>query len=274
MLDRHGETVRLRIEALSRDITALASFRPFSAGRINAGTVDLRGTVALLPGVHEIDGETQAGVSDCLLLSNDIAASDAVLIPPLAAALAAWEKLQLELGEAAVWSAGAPLSELMGQVALWRGAGLAIALGDARSTASPLAVEHIERVDWTDQESAIARFEKLIDGKPGFAAVELSGRADVIDIFLEAIPRFGRLLLAGPAGDPVTIDFYKNVHRKGIVLSTTTLEPAMVFDPVAGVDLRAQIRRALAILRNPQMASHCRSLLGAGQSAVRVSVAR
>jgi len=89
--------------------------------------------------------------------------------------------------------------------------------------------------------------------------VDLSGRADVIDVLLEVIPRWGRLLLAGPAGTPVTIDYYRNVHRKGIVFATTVLEPSRVFD--AHSDVRSQVARACAILGNSRMAAQCSALL-------------
>ena len=275
MFDRYGETVRLTVEAVSGDVASLVGYQPFSAGHIAAAaTAELRGKVALVRGVHNIDSETQVGLSECVVFSADLGAAEAILVPPLASALAVWESLHLELGDAAVWTTGAPLSDLIGQAALWRGAATSIALGDTASMAAELAVPHTERVDWSDQDSAAARFEKLIAGRPGFAGVDLSGRADVIDIFLEVIPRFGRLLLAGPAGDPVTIDFYKNVHRKGIVLAATTVEPALVFDSVGGADTRAQLGRAAAIVRNPKMALKCRRLLGAAQFRVGVSLGR
>ena len=64
--------------------------------------------------------------------------------------------------------------------------------------------------------------------------MELSGRAEVLDILLEMMPRWSRLLLAGPAGQPVTIDFYKNVHRKGAVIAAMDVEAGSIFDLVEG----------------------------------------
>ena len=260
------------VEAVSGEVAALAGYQPFSAGRIAAAaTAELRGRVVLIRGVHNLDSEIQVHLPECVLLP-DLGPAEAVLAPPLASALAVWRRLHLELGDAAVWTAGTPLSALIGQAALWWGAGTGIALGDAASMAPELPVQHAELVDWSDQDTATARFEKLIAGRPGFAAIDLSGRADVIDILLEVIPRFGRLLLAGPAGDPVTIDFYKNVHRKGIVLATTTIEPAVIFDAVGGADVRSELGRAAAILKNTRMVTHCRRLLGTAQTRVGASV--
>ena len=133
-------------------------------------------------------------------------------------------------------------SALVGRTALWRGACSSIELG---ASPSPHQAAGQEFVDWSDAEAATTRLGSLTAGRPGFVSIDVSGRASVIDILLETIPMFGRLLLAGPVGDALTIDYYKNVHRKGIVLATTVLEPAQAFDPIAGVMVRGQLSRAL-----------------------------
>jgi threonine dehydrogenase-like Zn-dependent dehydrogenase len=274
MSERYADDLRLSIEASSGDVEALAGYRPFAAGRVVAGpsTGRQRADVALFSGAHQPGSEVRARNSDCLLIPGDVDPQLAILVPPLASALAIWETLQLELGDAAVWTTGAPLSALVGQVALWRGACPGIALGSATNTQERHAA-HVDWIDGSDQESAAASLAAAVASRPGFAAVDLSGHAEVIDVLLEAIPRWGRLLLAGPAGAPVTIDFYKNVHRKGIVMATTTVEPASIFDGGVHADARAQIGRAIAILRNPAMSASCRRLLGAQPGARHVSVA-
>jgi hypothetical protein len=103
--------------------------------------------------------------------------------------------------------------------------------------------------------------------------VELSGRAEVLDILLEVMPRWTRLLLAGPAGKPVTIDFYKNVHRKGAVIAATDIESASIFDAVRGASVRVQIQAATHTLQNARMAHTCLSLLGLHSTARSLTVA-
>lgn len=193
--------------------------------------------------------------SDCVALPDGVDAATAPLVLPVASVLSLWQSVDLELGEAAVWTTGGALTALTGQTAVWRGACPAIELGP--SSDSTDAIAGADRIDWTDAEEAARRLNDLVQGRPGFVAVDLSGRADVIDILLEAMPTFGRLLLAGPAGDPVTIDFYKNVHRKGAIIRSTVLDPALAFEPSGGAPIRAEIPRAVNLLANQAMAERC-----------------
>jgi hypothetical protein len=194
----------------------------------------------------------------CLAVAAALEVTRALALPPLAAALSMWESLRLELGDAAVFTAGGALSTLAGQVALWRGGCPVLELGPAGAGATP----GITHVDWTDPEEAARQLTGATGARPGFAAVELSGRAEVLDILLEMMPRWSRLLLAGPAGQPVTIDFYKNVHRKGAVIGAMDVEAGVVFDPVRGAAARALIPAATHILMNAHMAQTCLSLVG------------
>jgi hypothetical protein len=269
MSERSGESLRVRVEASAADASALSGYRPYAAGTLTRPGVPGTQRTVLVPGAHASGSDVEAAASDCLTLPAALDPGIAVLVPPVAASLALWETLRLELGDAAVWTSGAPLSALVGQAALWRGACPGIELGAESSGAlDPRQIEHVEL---RDSEAASARLTQLVAVRPGFAAVDLSGRADVIDVLLEVIPRWGRLLLAGPAGTPVTIDYYRNVHRKGIVLATTTLEPSRVFDLHS--DVRSQVARACAVLGNPRMAAQCSVLLGLVPSVAGLSVA-
>ena len=256
MSERQGESLRLRIEASATDAAALAAYQPYATGTpMRPGTPGAPRTI-LVPGAHVAGSDVEVSASDCVVLPASLNPAVAVLVPPIAAALALWETLRLELGDAAVWTSGGPLSGLVGQAALWRGACPGIELGEPSGVYDP---RQVEQVHLADTEAAATRLVTLVSTRPGFAAVDLSGRADVIDVLLEVIPRWGRLLLAGPAGTPVTIDYYRNVHRKGIVFATTVLEPSRVFD--AHSDVRSQVARACAILGNSRMAAQCSALL-------------
>jgi threonine dehydrogenase-like Zn-dependent dehydrogenase len=258
MPERPGESVRVRIEASSSGAAAPAGYA--AATLTKASTPGTR-SIVLVPGAHVPGSDVDANAADCLTLPVPLDPALAILVPPLAAALAVWETLRLEIGDAAVWTGSGPLSALVGQTALWRGACPGIELGSESS--GVLDARQVEHIELSDTEAA-ARLAELVAARPGFAAVDLSGRADVIDVLLEVIPRWGRLLLAGPPGTPVTIDYYRNVHRKGIVLATTILEPSRVFD--AQSDARTQVARACAVLGNPRMAAQSRALLGLSAS--------
>ena len=258
MSERSGDSVRVGIEVSSGDASALSGYRPYVAGTLTRPGVAGSQRTVLVPGAHAPGSDIEAAAADCVMLPAALDPAKAVLVPAVAASLALWETLHLELGDAAVWTSGGPLSALVGQASLWRGACPGIELGAKSSVGlDPRQVEHVEL---SDTEAAAARLATLVSARPGFAAVDLSGRADVIDVLLEVIPRWGRLLLAGPPGAPVTIDYYRNVHRKGIVLASTVLEPSSVFDSQS--EVRSQVVRACAVLGNPRMAAQCSALLG------------
>ncbi len=70
-------------------------------------------------------------------------------------------------------------------------------------------------IEITDAD-AVKQFAATLSAFPAVCAVELSGRAESVDLVLEAVPRYARVLFAGPLGDRLTIDYYVNVHRKGM----------------------------------------------------------
>jgi NADPH:quinone reductase-like Zn-dependent oxidoreductase len=262
VFERFASEVRVRIDGTSEQVQALGGYEPYSVGRLaTTGTTRVDPVTVLVRGRHQVDSEVKVSSADVVALSRSLDVSSAVLVPPVAAALALWETLNLELGEAAVWTGGSPLSGLVGQVALWRGACPAVELGSTESNGGAEGRQGIEVIDWTDAESASAKLTEVAADKPGFAAIDLSGRADVIDSLLEAIPRWGRLILAGPPGSNLTIDFYKNVHRKGIIISSTILEPAAIFE-TSRPEVLSQVPRAIEVLSNPVMANQCKRLLG------------
>jgi hypothetical protein len=250
----------IRVDASSTQLGALSGHRVFSVGHIvahSAGEGLPEETSILVRGEYPVGSEVRLAARNCLGVPGEMSPSLALLILPVATALSVWRTIGLELGEAAAWTAGDPLAPLIGQMALWHGACPAIELAPSHAPELPDVV----RIDWSDPEEATRRLVDATSTRPGFAAADLSGRADIIDLFFETMPRWGRLLLAGPHGPRVTIDFYKNLHRKGAVVATGTLEPANAFDRGAGRDIRAQLGRAVQLLGNVSMATRCETLL-------------
>jgi threonine dehydrogenase-like Zn-dependent dehydrogenase len=260
--NRLAPTLELRVAARSGDCDGFSVCKPYVVGHPVASESSSGGPGAgglLLAPLDAAPGSlVKVSELSCLRITGSLDATRALAVPPLAVALSMWESLHLELGDAAVVTSGSPLSALAAQVALWRGGCPVVDLGPADSK----SVTDVPRIDWSDPEEAARQLTEATARRPGFAAVELSGRAEVLDILLEVMPRWTRLLLAGAAGKPVTIDFYKNVHRKGAVIAATDVEPASIFDVVHGAAVRDQIAAATAALQNTRMASRCLSLLG------------
>jgi NADPH:quinone reductase-like Zn-dependent oxidoreductase len=252
VLDRASLTLELRVAGRSRDYDGLNVGPPFVVG--HSATSGL--VLAAVDAEHA--SVVQISESICVPVAASLDVAQALALPALAAALSIWESLHLALGEAAVFTSGGALSTLAGQVALWRGGCPVVELGPAGAGATP----DIMRIDWTDPEKAARQLIEATDNRPGFAAVEFSGRAEILDVLLEMMPRWSRLLLAGPAGEPVTIDFYRNVHRKGAVIAALDVDAGSIFDLARGAAVRAQIPAATQTLLNARMAHTCLSLLG------------
>lgn len=168
----------------------------------------------------------------------------------LAVSLWAWDLLGLELGEIALYTADSSLGGLLAQAALWRGASQVLQIGESTDGKVPPGVEVVP----TDNPLAVIRaLAPRAARAPGFAAIDTSGRADTLDIFFEVVPTWGRILLGAEKSQPATVDFYNNVHRKGVTLVCRQLGPEVTKSP----ELAPHIERAAAILGNPRLAKQC-----------------
>jgi len=140
-----------------------------------------------------------------------------------ASILELWDRAGLELGEAAIVGGPHPLSALVARAALWSGASRVMHVG-AGATGTGIAT-----IEASPADAAVAQLTALVAAAPGVAAVDLSGASSVIELLVATLPRWGRLLLAGPS-ERFAVDFYNDVHRKGAVVAGVSLEPAALFD--------------------------------------------
>lgn len=193
--------------------------------------------------------------SQCIPVPHSLGSDEALRALPLAMSLFVWDRLQLELGEAAVYTGDDGFADLVGQVAIWRGGSPVIRL-DNDPERAPLPMG--ERQLMSDPEEALRQLRKRIQDKPGFTAIDLSGRPETIDLLLEAVPRWGRVMLAGRTLKPLTVDFYNNIHRKGVLLVSGIFDPSSVFHHAAGS--AAYLPTAFRILQNKEMAAICSQL--------------
>ncbi|MCS6897901.1 MAG: hypothetical protein NZM29_08005 [Nitrospira sp.] len=194
----------------------------------------------------------------CFPVPSSLGCEEALLAVPLAAALRAWDRLRLELGEVAVYTEGGGFADLLGLVAVWRG-GLPVIRLDYDSGRDPL--ENGERLSINDPEETLRQLQNRIKDKPGFAAIDLSGRPEVIDLLLEVAPRWGRVMLVGQTRKSVTIDFYNNVHRKGTLLLCDVFDPAMMLKKK---ECETYLSAAFRLLENKHIVEICARLIPAG----------
>jgi len=208
-------------------------------------------SLVIVKRVNANNQEFGVGQEDCVTVPDNIDASLAMLAPPLACALWAWDKLNLELGELAIYAGTGPISEIVGRVALWRGGCPVIRLGVNDETVSGIQNEALNR---ENPEETIESLKQRIDGKPGFAAIDLTGEPDIIDLLLEIMPQWGRLLLASNESGLVTLDYYNNIHRKGAYVFADILDCSIIFHKDFKNNLLEYLEKAYRILQNNNMA--------------------
>lgn len=198
--------------------------------------------------------------STCLFLPPDLAPRLAILLPPLAMALAAWNQLSLELGEAAVYVGDGPVSGLLGQAALWRGAMPVLEVGIRQSE---WATPGLTAICSSSADKLVAKIRSSTSQCPGFAAIDTSGSPDMLEVLLDALPKWGRFALCARVSTRATVDFYNNVHRKGARIVGATLDPMLLFDNRHRSRYLPLAIRALNILSDPQLSNGCRKFADA-----------
>jgi CheY-like chemotaxis protein len=167
-----------------------------------------------------------------------------------------WDRLGLSLGETVVITAGHRWSRVAALVATWYGA-VPVILHSNDALPLPPGVTRLTVDDPADRARVLAT--QLRDA-PAVVAADFSGRADAVDLLLEALPPISRLMLAGSAGELLTIDYYVNVHRKGLHLVSTVFDDLVAPGASGVADYRARAERLLA---RPGRADACRAVIDA-----------
>jgi hypothetical protein len=191
---------------------------------------------------------------------NAIETVDALLVPRVAQALRMWRRLGLELGEAAIYTGDGDLAGVVGLLAKWHGGMPVVRLTE---TDAP-AIDGVQDVAVRDATTAVARLRSLVAQAPGVAAVDLLGRGSVIGVLLEALPRWGRLMLAGPPPDSFTTAFYTDVHRKGTIVCAAGDLDSIATDPQSW---ETDVRNARRLLTNDAYAAELRACVMRGRAA-------
>ena len=194
----------------------------------------------------------------------DVRPEHAALIPPTAQALRLWHRLGLELGETAIYTDGPGLGSVIGLIAKWHGAVPVIRLTGGAGSAVP----DVETVDVRDTAAAVERLRALCGSAPGVAALDVSGCGSILSVMLEALPRWGRLLLAGPAPDPFTTAFYTDIHRKGVVVCSAGDLDSVFTRPEAW---EIELRNAARLLKDPARAAQLQACFADRMTAVPVA---
>ena len=64
------------------------------------------------------------------------------------------------------------------------------------------------------------------------------------------MPTWGRLVVAAESTEPATIDFYNNVHRKGVTVLGMPVSPLSVFEPTCRKTTLPFLRQAMRVIQS------------------------
>ncbi|MCC7032956.1 MAG: hypothetical protein IT179_09015 [Acidobacteria bacterium] len=231
----------------------------YAAGRVRRDTGEHGGERM---GLFEADERTAAGAAldvpraSVHVLEGIVDATAALMVPPLAATLRIWDDLRLEIGELAVVTDGHPLSALAALAASWHGARAVLVTGG-----KPAPINGVSVVRLHDQVEPLACLASVFQDCVAAAVLELGGAAEIVDAVLESVPASSRLLFASDAPEKLTVDFYRNVHRKGLDLQSGTAGPRSVFSDVDASRRQELFLRACRLLADPGRVEACRAAL-------------
>lgn len=169
------------------------------------------------------------------------------LVPVVARALGAWERLGLEIGELAVVCGDGLFAETLAVTArFWTPScyRLSIVAGGACNGAFGATLNFNEPDD-------IGVLRRAFECSNGAAVTDLTGSAMVWDTVLEAIPAWGRILALGPPSPELTIDFYNNVHRKAVTISGQPMADLAAFDTGFTAVEDDLVKRATTLVTGP-----------------------
>jgi hypothetical protein len=79
------------------------------------------------------------------------------------------------------------------------------------------------------QENDEQPLRKFFSSSTGFAAVDASGKSEVIDFIFEMMPQWGRMAFCHPKTASLTLDYYNNIHRKGAWVLSSLLTSNLLF---------------------------------------------
>jgi hypothetical protein len=243
---KDAEQFKLKVERMQPPVAARGTQQTYAVASAE-GTATGR-VLALLPSADVTTLEVESAY--CIPLHANLSAEVALHAPALALSLWAWDQMKLEIGEAAVYTPESPFPHFLGEAALLRGALPVIQLGASQTYQAPA---HVLVLNGEESSALLTELKGRLADCVGVAAIDASGKAEVTDVIFETLPRWGRLLLAAQRPTPINIDFYNNVHRKGIDMRGCSFDPLQVFDPAQRANYDVFVRRAITLLaRRPE----------------------
>ena len=147
---------------------------PSLKGQRSLAVAQLAGTAERVLTVVAADAGSDIRVdsSRCIAIPSGLGSEQALQLPALAWSLWAWDQLDLELGEFAIYCPGSPFDHLVGAAALLYGALPVIQIG----TADFEPAAGVQVISSSDTGVLIGEVRERTKSSVGVAAIDLSGQ--------------------------------------------------------------------------------------------------
>jgi hypothetical protein len=166
----------------------------------------------------------------------------------LAHALWVWEIAGLELGELAILAGATPAPDHIARVGAWRSGRRVVAL--SRDQRQRNTEQWVKILDPADQPATLQQLSAAAAEAPGAAAVIWDSSAMLLELVLEVMPAWGRIVLTGDTAEPATVDFYNNVHRKGCRILSAPSTPDQMHEELWQYERSAHVTRAMRLFES------------------------
>jgi hypothetical protein len=191
-------------------------------------------------------------IEDAVSFASALGNRESLAIPLVATILRLSEEAHIELGDTLVICSDCSLGRLMGEMGKWW-APDRVNLGSEASPEPPTPYfSHQFRVS---DENVQDQLGQLLSESKNVTFVDFSGSPDVWNVMLQAAPYWSRIVASALAEIPMTIDFYNNIHRKGVTIYGLPMTAQHLFLRSRAVYEERHLRKAETILSIPDDAS-------------------
>lgn len=147
---------------------------------------------------------------------NDKNDKFAAILPPLCFALTTAERVGFEIGETAVVLGDGICADFLCLALKWSGASPCIRITGRTRDKIP-GVQSFP-ADPGPLMDGLPALKATFHRRPGLALFDADGSPETLELLLEHLPPWARVVLAGNAERKMNLDYYNDIHRKGVSL--------------------------------------------------------
>lgn len=223
-----------------------------STGPPDATLANSSNTSFLFYDQNSYEDQAIISIDDCIPIHSSIDSSVALQLPTVYWALGSFQQIGFELGEVLIVIGDHPFKGIFSLMAKWHGA---LQVIDFHNTLYNSKDDNHISFEGPSISEIVNKFKAI-----GINTVflDFSGKPDLIELLFSQIPQWGRCILAGHYSQPITIDYYNDIHRKGVNVFSIDFDFSQLFND----NTRNQeiLLRSLKILMNKNFGQQILSL--------------